>query len=162
MSLVGACSAEQFMFSPDVSISRQQKANEMNLLEANAVVVGFALLCQPCCLRAASPLTLLELIYNLSLSDHVLRCSIPDSSVGKESTCNAEAGFDPLVGQIPWRREWLPTPVFWPGELHGLYGLWGGKESDTTKQLSLSRKFKSWRKGRSPEKRINFLFPKLT
>lgn len=50
MSLVGACSAEQFMFSPDVSISRQQKANEMNLLEANAVVVGFALLCQPCCL----------------------------------------------------------------------------------------------------------------
>ena len=75
MSLVGACSAEQFMFSPDVSISRQQKANEMNLLEANAVVVGFALLCQPCCLRAASPLTLLELIYNLNLSDHVLRCS---------------------------------------------------------------------------------------
>lgn len=41
MSLVGVCSAERFMFSPDVSISRQQKANEMNFLEANAVVVGF-------------------------------------------------------------------------------------------------------------------------
>ena len=25
------------------------------------------------------------------------------------------------VGKIPWRREWLPTPVFWPREFHGLY-----------------------------------------
>ena len=23
-------------------------------------------------------------------------------------------GFHPSVGKIPWRREWLPTPVFWP------------------------------------------------
>ena len=29
-------------------------------------------------------------------------------------------GFDPWVGKIPWRREMLPTPVFWPGEFHGL------------------------------------------
>ena len=21
-----------------------------------------------------------------------------------------------MVGKIPWRREWLPTPVFWSGE----------------------------------------------
>ena len=27
-------------------------------------------------------------------------------------------GFDPWVGMIPWRRERLPTPVFWPGEFH--------------------------------------------
>ena len=26
-----------------------------------------------------------------------------------------------LFGKIPWRRERLPTPVFWPGEFHGLY-----------------------------------------
>ena len=39
---------------------------------------------------------------------------------------------------IPWRREWLPTPIFWPGEFHGLYCLWSHKESDTTKQLALS------------------------
>ena len=39
---------------------------------------------------------------------------------------------------MPWRRERLPTPVFWPGEFHGLYGLWGRTESDTTGQLSLS------------------------
>ena len=98
----------------------------------------------------------------------------PDSSVGKESTCNARdpglipgsgrsagegigyplqyswaslvaqlvkkppAMWDPWIGKIPWRRERLPTPVFWPGEFHGLYRPWGHKESDTTKQLSLS------------------------
>ena len=38
------------------------------------------------------------------------------------------------VGKIPW-REWLPTPVFWPGEFHGLYSPWGRKKSDTTEQL---------------------------
>ena len=27
-------------------------------------------------------------------------------------------GFNPWVGKIPWRRERLPTPVFWPGEFH--------------------------------------------
>ena len=32
----------------------------------------------------------------------------------------------------------LPTPVFWPGEFHGLYSLRGHKESDTTERLSLS------------------------
>ena len=30
---------------------------------------------------------------------------------------------DPTLGGkiLPWRRERLPTPVFWPGEFHGLY-----------------------------------------
>ena len=41
-------------------------------------------------------------------------------------------GFDLWVGKIPWRRERLPTAVFWPGECHGLYSLWGRKESDMT------------------------------
>ena len=34
-------------------------------------------------------------------------------------------------------KERLPTPVFWPGECHGLYSPRGCKESDTTEQLSL-------------------------
>ena len=33
------------------------------------------------------------------------------------------------VGKIPWRRERLPTPVFWSGKFHGLYSPWGCKES---------------------------------
>ena len=43
-----------------------------------------------------------------------------------------------LVGKILWRRERLPTPVFWHGVFHGLCSPWGQKESDTDKQLSLS------------------------
>ena len=30
-------------------------------------------------------------------------------------------GFNPWVGKIPWRKEQLPTPVFYPGEFHGLF-----------------------------------------
>ena len=50
-----------------------------------------------------------------------------------------ETGFSPWVGKILWRRERLPTPVFWPGEIHGLYSLWGHKELDTTERLSLKK-----------------------
>ena len=92
---------------------------------------------------------------------------LPDSSVGKESACNAgDPGSIPGLGRSsgegigyplqyswasllaqlvknppamqetwvqslgwedPWRREWLHTPVLWPGEVHGLYSPWGCK-----------------------------------
>ena len=40
--------------------------------------------------------------------------SFLDSSVGKESACNAgDPGFDSWVGKIPWGRDRLRTPVFW-------------------------------------------------
>ena len=51
-----------------------------------------------------------------------------------------ETWFDLWVGKIPWRRE-QSTPVFWPGEFHGLYSLWGHKELDTTEQPSLALPF---------------------
>ena len=43
--------------------------------------------------------------------------------------------FNPWVGKFPWRRAWQPTPVFLPGESHGLrslagYSPRGCKESD--------------------------------
>ena len=45
--------------------------------------------------------------------------------------------FDSWPRKIPWRRKWLPTPVFWPGGFHGKrslegYSPRGRKESDTT------------------------------
>ena len=41
------------------------------------------------------------------------------------------------VGTIPWRREWQPTPVFFPGESHGQRSLaWGLNESETTEWLT--------------------------
>ena len=54
----------------------------------------------------------------------------PCGSAGKESACNAgDLSSIPGFGKIPWRRERLPTPVFWPGESHGLYSPWGHKET---------------------------------
>ena len=73
----------------------------------------------------------------------IRKTGFPDSSAGKESTHSAGGldwvgpGLDPWVGKMPWRRERLPTLVFWPGELHELYSPWGRKESDTTERLSL-------------------------
>ena len=51
--------------------------------------------------------------------------------------------FNPGLGRSPGRGKWLPTPIFLPGEFHGQRSLegcnsWGGKESDTTEQLTLS------------------------
>ena len=46
--------------------------------------------------------------------------------------------FDPQVRKIPWRREMLPTSVFWSEEFHGLYNPWGCKELDMTEKLSKS------------------------
>ena len=46
-------------------------------------------------------------------------------------------GIDPRSPVLPWRREWQPTPVFLPGELHEQrslvgYSPYGATESDTT------------------------------
>ena len=48
---------------------------------------------------------------------------------GKESTCQCRRRrrhrFDPWFGRILWRREWLPAPVFLPGESHRQRSLMG-------------------------------------
>ena len=51
--------------------------------------------------------------------------------------------FDLWVGTVPWRKKWLPTPVFLPGEFHRQrkllgYSQWGYREPDTTEQLTLT------------------------
>ena len=65
------------------------------------------------------------------------------SQLVKNPPAMREAWVQPWVGKIPWRRERLPTPVSWPGEFYRLCSPWGHKESDTTKQLSLSLS-KTW------------------
>ena len=45
----------------------------------------------------------------------------PGGSAGKESACNeGDLGSTPGLGRSPGEGD-LPTLVFWPGELHGLY-----------------------------------------
>ena len=44
----------------------------------------------------------------------------PGTSDGKAFACSVgDPGFNPWVGNIPWRREWQPNPVFLAGEFQG-------------------------------------------
>ena len=57
---------------------------------------------------------------------------------------NPPAIWETWVRTLDWEdplekgKATLQTPVFWPGEFHGLYSPLGHKESDTTERLSLS------------------------
>ena len=72
---------------------------------------------------------------------------------GKEPTCQCRrckrSGFDPWIGEIPWRRKWQCTPVFLPRESHGQrsllgYGPWGHKESDKTAVMAQRARELGW------------------
>ena len=73
---------------------------------------------------------------------HPMNKGGPGGSDCKESACNAgDLGSIPGSRRSPWRREWLPTPVFFPGEFHGQrslagYSPWEHKEWDTTEWLA--------------------------
>ena len=67
----------------------------------------------------------------------------------KESTWNTGATEDvgsiPWSGGSPWRKEWLPTPVFLPGKFHGLrslagYSLWGLRVGHDWSDLACTNK----------------------
>ena len=45
----------------------------------------------------------------------------PLANAGEKKRCE----FDLWVGKIPWKRAWQATPVFLPGESHGLRSLVG-------------------------------------
>ena len=62
--------------------------------------------------------------------NHMEKRSIPSDFPGglesKESACQCKRPrFHSCVGKIPWRRKWLPTPVFLPGKSHGQRSLVG-------------------------------------
>ena len=63
----------------------------------------------------------------------------PCFTAGKESAFYVgDLGLIPGLGRSPGEGKGYPTPVFWPGEFHGLCSSWGHKESDMTQRLSLS------------------------
>ena len=54
-----------------------------------------------------------------------------------------------LVGKIPWKRKWQPTPVLLPGKSHGQRSLEGCsprglKESNTTSRLYHHQMYSHW------------------
>ena len=71
---------------------------------------------------------------NKMLKEHLI-CDAPWASLIAQLVKNPPAMQETLVWFLSWeypKKERLPTPVFWPGEFHGL-----SKESDTTEWLSL-------------------------
>ena len=65
----------------------------------------------------------------------------PGGASGKEPDCQGRKpkrhAFDHWVGNMSWKREWPPIPVFLPGKFHGQRSLVGycprcPNESDTT------------------------------
>ena len=73
----------------------------------------------------------------------------------KEPACQCRrrkrCGFDPWVGNIPWRRKWQATPVFLPGESHGQRTLvgpspWGHRVGHNWNDFARTHKLKqsSW------------------
>ena len=62
---------------------------------------------------------------------------------GRENMGEKNPNLIPVLEDPPKRREWLPSPIFLPGEFRGQrrragYSPWGHKESDTTEQLTCS------------------------
>ena len=85
-----------------------------------------------------------------------MHASLPQTSLGVQTLENLlpmqKIWVWSLLQEDPWRREWLPNPVFWPGEFHGQkslvgYSQWGHKELDMIEQLSLTSLFHHENKG---------------
>ena len=86
----------------------------------------------------------LTLSYIQKSTHYGIFLGFPGGTSVKEPTCQCrrhkKLGFNPWVWKIPWKREWLPTPVFLPGGYHGQrslmgYSPLGHKELDTTERL---------------------------
>ena len=60
---------------------------------------------------------------------------LPMAQMVKHLSAMQETWVRSLGWEDPWRRERLPTRVFWPGDFHGLYSLRGRKELDTTEHF---------------------------
>ena len=70
-------------------------------------------------------------VVNIYFSLHKIYMGFPGTSAGKEPTCNVgDLGLIPRLGRSPGEGNDYPTPVFWPGEFHGLRSLWGRQELD--------------------------------
>ena len=76
-----------------------------------------------------------QIVENNKLSHY--STGFPDGSDCRVCLQCRRPRFDPCVGKIPWRREWLPIPVFLPEESLGQrslwdYNPWDCKEMDQT------------------------------
>ena len=79
----------------------------------------------------------IEVHANKAVSKRLIAKIYLVAQMAKNPPAMQETRFNPWVRKILWRREWLPTPVFLPGEFHAQrslvgYSPWDPKDSDTT------------------------------
>ena len=67
-----------------------------------------------------------------------MKWASPIAQLVKNLPAMQETWIQSLGWEDPLEKKRLPTPVFWPGEVHGLYNPWGRKELGMTERLSLS------------------------
>ncbi|XDC72510.1 hypothetical protein R6Z07F_003683 [Ovis aries] len=58
--------------------------------------------------------------------------------LGAMCSVKKETQVHPWIRKMPWRREWLPTPVFSPGESHGQRSWWATVYGVTSSWTGLS------------------------
>jgi hypothetical protein len=79
-------------------------------------------------------MTLLMLFFEAFLL--LILWASPVAQLVKNLPAMWETWVQSLGRKILWKRERLLTPLFWPGEFHGLYSPWGLEELDMTERLS--------------------------
>ena len=120
------------------------------LSEVSEVIQSCPILVTPWTVAHQAPLSMrfsrqehwsgLSFVLNLPLiwKPPVKQRASPVPQLVKNLPVIQETWVQSLAEKIPWRREKVSTPVFWPVEFHGLYNPWGCKELDMTERLSLS------------------------
>ena len=63
--------------------------------------------------------------FKINLHDEIYQGASVVAQMIKNPLAKGRIEFNPWVRKIPWRKEWLPTPVFLPGESQGLGSLVG-------------------------------------
>ena len=91
----------------------------------------------PCFMESSQPRDQTHVSYVSCISSLVFHWASLVAQLVKNLSAILQTWVQSLGWKIRWRREMLPTPVFWPGEFHRLYSPWGLKESDMTERLSL-------------------------
>ena len=85
---------------------------------------------------------------------------------GKESTCQCNSHrrcrFDTCVGNIPWRRKWLPTPVFQPSTVCELSDVQAGFRKGRGTRDQIANILWITEKARRFQKNIYFCFINYT
>ena len=141
------------LHNPAISLlvmqTREMKTYVSTLKSASEVVQLLTTLCYPVdCMQptrllrpwdsSGKNLKWVAISFSIHTKTYIHNKTLSTSgSDGEESACNVgDPGSIPGSRKIPWRREWLSTPVFLPGECRGQTSLEGYNSPQGHKESS--------------------------